>query len=164
MLESDKWKIRPIKKVDNDSIFKLIQGILESYDLAKPGTAYFDPYLRQLYEFYQKEPRGEYWVIVRDKTIYGGIGISPFGDYQNIAEVQKYYISKDIQGLGYGRKIYDIAEEFAKENGYKKLYIETIDTLGKANEVYNHYGFQKRDKPLNGSEHSLMNIWLEKEI
>lgn len=156
--------IRPIKSSDNEGIFKLIQGILESYDLDKPGTAYFDPYLDKLYEFYQKQPKGEYWVIVKEDKVYGGIGTSPFGDYENIAEVQKFYISKDIQGLGYGRKLYDIAEEFAKEQGYDSLYIETIDTLGKANDVYYHYGFEQLSKPLNGSEHSLMNVWLEKKL
>lgn len=158
------FAIRSIKATDNEGIFKLIQGILESYDLDKPGTAYFDPYLDKLYESYQEQPKGEYWVIVKDDKVYGGIGISPFGDYENIAEVQKYYISKDIRGLGYGRKLYDIAEKFAKEQGYDSLYIETIDILGIANDVYYHYGFDQRDKPLNGSEHSLMNVWLEKRI
>ena len=158
------FTIRPIKEADNEGIFKLIQGILESHELDKPGTAYFDPYLDKLYEFYQEQPNGEYWVIIKEDKVYGGIGIAPFGDYENIAEIQKYYLSKDIQGLGYGRKIYNIAEAFAIEKGYEKLYIETIDTLGKANEVYTHFGFEQLDKPLNGSEHSLMNIWLEKNL
>ena len=78
--------------------------------------------------------------------------------------VQKYYLSKDVQGLGYGRKLYNKAEEFAKKQAYKKLYIETIDTLGEANEIYHHFGFANRDNPLSGSEHNLMNIWLEKDL
>ncbi len=163
-MEGKELTIRTIKASDNEGIFKLIQGILESYDLDKPGTAYFDPYLDRLFEFYQKQPKGEYWVIVKEDKVYGGIGISPFDDYENIAEVQKYYISKDIQGLGYGRKLYDVAEQFAKEQGYESLYIETIDTLGKANDVYYHYGFEQRTEPLNGSKHNLMNVWLEKKL
>lgn len=163
-MKGQELTIRSIKKEDNEKIFKLIQGILESYDLAKPGTAYFDPYLDQLYEFYKEQPRGEYWVVVKEGNVYGGVGISPFGNYEQIAEVQKYYLSKDIQGLGYGRELYEIAESFAKEQGYDKLYIETIDSLAKANDVYEHFGFKNRDEPLSGSEHSLMNRWLEKKI
>ena len=163
-LVNDDFKIRPIESKDNEGVYKLIQGILESYDLDKPGTAYFDPYLSELYEYYQKHPKAEYWVLVKDDKIFGGIGISQFSNYKDVAEVQKYYLSKDVQGLGYGRKLYNRAEEFAKKKGYKKLYIETIDTLGTANEVYHHFGFAIRDKPLSGSEHNLMNIWLEKDL
>ena len=69
-----------------------------------------------------------------------------------------------MQGQGYGSKLYEIAETFAKEQGYKKLYIETIDTLGKANDIYKHFGFYDLASPLDGSEHSLMNIWLMKDL
>lgn len=163
-MEDKELTIRSIQPSDNDGIFKLIQGILESYNLDKPGTAYYDPYLDKLYDFYQVEPKSDYWVITKDGRVYGGIGIYPFGDYDNIAEVQKYYLSQEIQGLGYGRKLYNIAEQFAKEQGYNRLYIETTDKLGKANDVYSHYGFTKRTKPLDETEHFLMNIWLEKQI
>lgn len=163
-MNKEKIEIRPISAADNAGIYKLIQGILESYELDKPGTAYYDPYLSELYEYYQNIPNGAYWVLAYNGKVYGGIGIGPFGDYKDVAEVQKYYISKELQGQGYGRKLYEMAEKFAKEQGFKKLYIETSDILGTANNVYNRFGFKALEKPLDGSEHDLMNIWLLKDI
>lgn len=163
-MEKEELTIRQIQQTDNQGLYKLIQGILEAYDLDKPGTAYYDPYLNQLYEYYQKLPNGNYWVLVKGNKVFGGIGVAPFSNYEDVAEVQKYYISKDLQGLGYGTQLFQIAESFAKEKGYKKLYVETTDTLEKANDIYEHFGFIKREQPLSGSEHSSMNVWLEKDI
>lgn len=163
-MEEKRVDIRPIEKKDNEGIYHLIQAILESYDLDKPGTAYYDPYLSKLYEYYDSLPNGQYWILSMDGKVYGGAGIGPFGEYEKIAEVQKYYISIDLQGKGYGRKLYDILENYAKEQGYEKLYIETTDILSKANDIYEHYGFKQLKKPLEGTEHPMMNTWFIKDI
>lgn len=155
-MNEDEIFIQAIKPEDNLAIYKIVQTSLESYGLDHPGTAYTDPYLNQLYEFYQKEPRGEYWVLKRNETVVGGIGIAPFGDYKKIAEVQKYYIQKEYQGFGYGRLLFEQAVHFSKIKDYKKLYIETMDTLSKANKIYEHYGFKLLHQALDGSEHDLM--------
>lgn len=163
-MDKNEFVIREIEPQDNEGIYKLIQGILESFELDKPGTAYYDPYLSKLYEYYNELPNGEYWIIAKENKVYGGIGIGPFNSHKDVAEVQKFYISKDLQGLGYGRKLYELVESYAVDKGYKKLYIETTDALGNANNIYKHFGFENRGHPLNGSEHKLMNIWLEKEL
>lgn len=50
--------IRPIEKVDNPVMHHIIQHVLKSYGLDIPGTAYFDPQLGALYEFYEQEEKG----------------------------------------------------------------------------------------------------------
>lgn len=154
-----KINVEPIKAKDNEAVYYLIREILESYQLDKEGTAYTDPYLNQMYEFYQKEKRGEYWVLKKEGIIIGGIGIAPFGNYGEIAELQKYYIKEEEQGAGYGRLLFEKALSFAKAHDYEKLYIETIDRLNKANKIYKHYGFNLLEEPLEGSEHGLMDRW-----
>lgn len=94
----------------------------------------------------------------------GGIGIAPFGESKDTAELQKFYIVKDHQGKGYGSMLYQTAEKFAKNQGFQKIYIETVDVLGQANKTYAHFGFQKLEKPLEGSEHELMNRWFIKDL
>lgn len=156
--------IRPIKKLDNQAIQQIIKDILEEHQLDLPGTAYYDPQLGKLYEHYNEMPNGEYWVILEEDTVIGGVGIGPFGDYEDIAELQKYYLKKEWHGRGYGRLLYDKAFNFVKEQNYSKLYLETSDLLGVANQIYEHLGFKALDKPLTGSEHELMNRWFIKEI
>lgn len=157
-------EIRPIQRKDNQKIYEIIQSILEKYALDVPGTAYYDPQLDHLFEYYQELPRGAYWVLLENNQVIGGIGIGPYGDYEEIAELQKFYILEDYQGKGYGSLLYKQAESYAKAKGYKKLYIETIDVLDQANQAYKHFGYELLNKPLDGSEHELMNRWFIKEI
>lgn len=158
--------IRPIEAKDNRKIQRIIQKSLETVGLNQPGTAYFDPQLGTLFEFYQAEPKGEYWVAVDIKSdeVIGGIGIGPFGDYKTIAEIQKYYLKEDYQNLGIGRLLFKEALSFTKKMAYESIYLETMDRLSKANQIYEHYGFELLDAPLNGSEHGLMNRWYMKKF
>lgn len=156
--------IRPIEVQDNKAIQKIIQDILKKHQLNVPGTAYFDPQLGNLYEFYKEISNGAYWVLTKNHQIIGGVGIGPFGDYPNIAELQKYYIKEEFQGQGYGTLLYNKAFEFAKKQPFTHLYLETMDHLDAANDIYKHLGFQQLDKPLEGSEHDLMNRWFIKTL
>ncbi len=54
--------IRPIEPKDNEAIERIIKQSLESFELNLPGTAYFDPQLRHLAEYYNSDPRIAYWV------------------------------------------------------------------------------------------------------
>jgi putative acetyltransferase len=149
---------------DNQAVYKMVQTSLEQYNLDVPGTAYFDPYLDSLYQYYQDLKNGSYWVFEQNSEIIGGIGIAPFADYTEVAELQKYYVLKDYQGMGYGSLLYQTAEVYARKQGFKKIYIETIDVLDKANEVYKYFGFKRLEQPLEGSEHELMNRWFIKDL
>lgn len=159
-------KIRPIESKDNKEIQKIIKKSLEKHDLNKPGTAYYDPQLDTLYQFYKHLPKSGYWVAIDEtnQTIVGGIGIGAFGDYKNIAELQKYYISNEYQGFGIGSLLFQEAISFARHINYQSLYIETMDTLAKANSIYEHYGFRQLSEPLEGSQHGLMNRWYIKDL
>lgn len=156
--------IKKIQPEDNQAIFELIQEILESYGLDQPGTAYTDPYLNRLYEFYQEEARGQYWILKKNDQVIGGIGLAPFGDYEDVAELQKYYIKESFQGQGYGRLLFEKVFSFAKEMNYKSIYLETNDLLDQANRIYEHFGFELLTEPLKGSEHGKMNRWFLLEL
>lgn len=164
--ENLSFEIRPIERKDNQSIQKIIQISLEEVGLDQQGTAYFDPQLGSLFEYYQQEKKSQYWVAVEKKSgqIAGGIGIGSFGDHDGVCELQKYYVGNSFQKLGIGRMLFDEGFAFAKQMGYKFIYIETMDLLAKANNIYEHYGFQLLDKPLSGSKHGLMNRWYIKKI
>ena len=156
--------IRSIRSQDNQAIYEIIQNILKKYHLDVPGTAYYDPQLKYLFEHYQNLTSGEYWVLVKNRDVIGGVGIGPFGEHKGVAELQKFYIKEEYQGQGYGSLLYKVAENFAKTQGYEHLYIETIDVLDEANEIYEYFGFRVLFESLSGSEHDLMNRWFIKAL
>ncbi|SLM84725.1 MULTISPECIES: GNAT family N-acetyltransferase [Vagococcus] len=90
--------VREITQTDNQSVKKLIQSSLKKLGFDKPGTAYYDPELNDLYTFYKTRNKAMYWVVEEEGKIVGGVGIAPFKD--NICELQKLYVSPEIQGKG----------------------------------------------------------------
>ena len=157
-------QIREIKEADNKIVELIIKQSLESFGLNLPGTAYYDPQLGHLTAFYQQTPNAMYWVLVNENDVaVGGVGIAPFGNNPDICELQKLYISPEAQGLGYSRKLMNIALEFAKKH-YTYCYLETMNKLEIANLLYSKLGFQQLDKPLNGSEHGTMDTWYIKKL
>ncbi len=140
--------IRPIDAADNAELAKIIRTCLESYHLNVPGTAYFDPQLDALSDFYQAKSGRAYFVAVDEGGhVLGGVGVAEFDGMQNCAEMQKLYLSEASRGKGLGTKLLLQAEDFAKEAGYHHLYLETHSALQSAIQLYEKHGFHQIEKP-----------------
>ena len=155
--------IRAIRKEDNAQVKTIIQDSLKSLGLDIPGTAYFDPQLSNLYDYYNNLNHANYWVVEMDGEVVGGIGIAPFNEQDKICELQKLYLNPKAQGLGLSRKLMDTALAFAREH-YDKCYLETMHKLKTACILYDKYGFSLLNEPLDGSEHSTMDAWYIKDL
>lgn len=151
-------KIREIEEKDNQIIGDIVQRSLKEEGLNIPGTAYFDPYLFSLYDYYQKKDR-QYWVLEKDGVVIGGIGVGPFDENRQVGEIQKLYIIKEERGQGYAHDLMKTALEYGKKR-YDSLYIETFASLSDANHLYHQYGFKNLEARLSGTEHSACDTWL----
>lgn len=157
-------QIREIEDKDNQIIEQIIKRSLESVDLDIPGTAYFDPQLSNLAQFYRQQTSAMYWVAVNEEEdVIGGVGIAPFGQQKEVCELQKLYITPEAQGMGLSKKLMKTALTFATEH-YTYCYLETVEKLRTANSLYTQFGFQQLEKPLNGSEHNAMDSWYIKML
>ncbi|WP_421535853.1 GNAT family N-acetyltransferase [Priestia sp. D3YE.R1] len=155
--------IREIKIEDNKKIKEIIQNSLKSLGLDIPGTAYFDPQLNNLYQYYNNLNYAKYWVLEMDQEVVGGIGIAPFNEQDKVCELQKLYLSPKTQGLGLATRLTETALLFASKH-YKKCYLETQHELKAACKLYEKFGFKLLLKPLPGSEHSAMDAWYIKDL
>ncbi|RBW68347.1 GNAT family N-acetyltransferase [Bacillus taeanensis] len=157
-------QIREIEEKDNKKIEQIIKHSLESFDLNIPGTAYFDPQLSSLAQFYKQQSHAKYWVAVNEQDeVVGGVGIAPFQQKTGICELQKLYITPEAQGMGLSKKLMKTAIDFAKEH-YTHCYLETVEKLQTANFLYTKLGFQQLERALDGSEHNAMDAWYIKEL
>ncbi|MDP1383611.1 GNAT family N-acetyltransferase [Priestia megaterium] len=155
--------IREIKKEDNAKVKEIIQNSLKSLGLAIPGTAYFDPQLNDLHQYYTNLKHANYWVVEMEGEVVGGIGIAPFNEHDNVCELQKLYLTPKTQGLGLAKKLMETALSFASKH-YAKCYLETQHELKAACKLYEKFGFTLLPEPLLGSEHSAMNAWYIKPL
>jgi putative acetyltransferase len=69
---------------------------------------------------------------------------------ENICELRKMYLLKEMRGRGLGKIILDTAIDIAKEKHYGKIILETISALKTAIFLYKRYGFKEiKPKEIN---------------
>ncbi len=156
--------IRPIELIDNNDIAKVIRGALEEFGANKPGTVYFDSTTDHLYELFRTDG-SIYFVALLDGQIIGGAGIYPTENLpEGTCELVKLYLHKDARGTGLGKKLLLTAMDWAKQNGYHQVYLESMPELSKAVAIYEKVGFERLNAPLGNSGHSGCDIWMSKTL
>lgn len=157
-------QIREIQVSDNQAIAQIIKTSLESFGLDIPGTAYYDPQLNELAQFYMEEENACYWVAVGDNDkVVGGVGIASYNAELGICELQKLYVASEAQGKGISKQLMSTALEFAAQY-YTKCYLETSTKLEVASQLYVKFGFELLARSLEGSEHGAMDAWYLKGL
>ncbi|MHA8076907.1 GNAT family N-acetyltransferase [Aquirufa sp. TARAVU-A1A] len=156
--------IRPIEPQDNAALAEIIRAALTEFGANKPGTVYFDPTTDALFELFQT-PRSYYFVATQNNRIVGGCGIFPTANLpEGTCELVKLYVNKDARGTGTGKKLMEKSMEWAKENGYTQVYLESMPELSKAVSIYEKQGFIKLCSPLGNSGHDGCDIWMTKAL
>lgn len=56
--------IRPIEKIDNQGIAKIIRNTLTEFKANKPGTVYYDSSTDFLFELFAETPNSQYFVAL----------------------------------------------------------------------------------------------------
>jgi putative acetyltransferase len=157
--------IRKIEPSDNQTIATIIRSALKEFGADKPGTVYYDESTDHLFELFDQEKMGFYYVVVLHNQVLGGAGIYPTeGLPQGVCELVKMYLLKNARGLGLGKMLIEKCIETAVELGYTKMYLETLPELKNAVHLYEEMGFERLKNPLGNSGHTSCDIWMLRDI
>lgn len=158
-------ELRPITKNDNMEMAYIVRHNLEHFGLDIPGTAYYDPELDSLSDYYDANPekRAYYVAVNENKKIIGGVGVAEFSGFEKCAELQKLYLADCEKGKGYGNLLIEKALEIATSFEYSKIYLETHSKLVSALALYKKFGFVEIEKP-SFVLHGTMNLFYIKEL
>jgi putative acetyltransferase len=157
-------RIRAIQPTDNKEIASIIRNTFREFGLDRPGTAYFDTALDDMYGNFQV-PGSRYQVGLLDDRIAGGGGIYPSaGLPAGTCELVKMYLSAAARGQGLGRQLMEKCLAFAGEYGYRQVYIETFPELQLAMSIYERYGFHYLDGPMGNTGHFGCSVWMLKNL
>src|SRR4030095_16690199 len=157
-------EIREIRSTDNKVLASIVRNTLAEFGANHPGTVYYDPTTDNLFELFQK-PGAIYFVAEMEGGIAGGSGIYPSdGLPADTCELVKMYLVPAVRGKGLGRLLIEKSIEFAKQAGYKKIYIETMPELTKAMTIYERFGFKYLDGPMGNTGHTGCSVWMLLEI
>ena len=156
--------IRLIEPKDNIALAAVIRAALTEFGANKPGTVYFDPTTDALFELFNTLGSSYYIATINNKVV-GGVGIFPTENLpKGTCELVKLYLHKDARGTGLGKQLLNTAMQWAKENGYTQVYLESMPELSKAVTIYENVGFQRINQPLGNSGHCGCDIWMVKTL
>ena len=146
--------LRRITAEDNAAIANVIRQVSAEYGLtADKGYTVADPNLDELFELYS-QPGSAYWVVEQDGRVVGGGGIAPLAHSEpDICELQKMYFMTSARGQGLAKKLALLALDYARDQGFKRCYLETTAFLKEAVGLYERLGFEHIDGPLGCTGH-----------
>ena len=157
-------RIREIQAEDNLQIESVIKSTFIELGLPLIGTAYEDIETTRMFESYQEE-KSIYFVIEHQGVIKGGGGVKLLGSLDDsFCELQKMYLSIDLRGKGYGKKLLSKCLEAAQKMGYKYCYLETLSELETAVDLYKQNAFKNLDTPLGNTGHNSCQVWMLKTL
>jgi putative acetyltransferase len=153
-------EIRKIKPSDDAALAEIIRTSLEEFGANKPGTVYYDTSTDHLSTLFEAT-HSVYYVAVENGQLLGGVGLFPTeGLPPDTVELVKMYLSPLSRGKGLGKYLMLKIIEEAKQMGFQKVYLETMNELSKAVATYQHLGFELLSQPLGESGHHSCEIWM----
>jgi putative acetyltransferase len=150
---------RLIQKQDNAQVARVIREVMTEFQAIGEGYSIGDAEVDDMYGNY-RDKRSCYYVIALDGKVVGGGGIGPLaGGGKITCELRKMFFLPATRGLGLGRRLLLLLMDEAKKRGYKKCYLETLDRMWGANELYRKNGFELLEKAMGKTGHCSCDRW-----
>jgi ribosomal protein S18 acetylase RimI-like enzyme len=85
------------------------------------------------------EPGGAIYLAQKDDEIIGCVAVRPIKD--DICEMKRLYVRDGFRGLSAGRQLAEKIISKAKQLGYKRMQLDTLERLESALALYKKLGF-----------------------
>ncbi|MEM9888007.1 MAG: GNAT family N-acetyltransferase [Bacteroidota bacterium] len=159
------WQIRPIQQADNPIVAEIIIKGLSEYACVGEGYASADPEVQDMFTFSQTTGTAFFVLVNEQNTIIGCGGIAPLKNgAADTCELQKLYFLQEARGKGYGRRLVYVCLEEARNLGYKKCYLETVERMTVANALYQKMGFEALCDHLGDTGHGSCDSYYVKTL
>jgi carbonic anhydrase len=88
-------------------------------------------------------PRGRLWLAMVGGEAAGCVGLRPFDDVS--CEMKRLYVRPIHRRHGLGQRLALTAIDAAKSLGYRRMYLDTLASMGGAIALYRQLGFEEID-------------------
>jgi putative acetyltransferase len=147
------FSIRPIESKDDQAIADIIRCVMPEFGAIGDGFAINDPEVDWMSRAYS-ENRCAYFVVVMNGVVTGGGGIAPLiGGDDDTCELRKMYFLPETRGIGAGTAMMAKCLQAAREYGFKRCYLETLDSMKSAQNLYQRSGFNKQCGTMGNTGH-----------
>lgn len=98
-------------------------------------------------------PRGRLLLARYDGVVAGCIAMRPLAN--DICEMKRLYVRPDLRASGAGRLLAERVIAEARALGYRRMCLDTLPTMGRAQHLYERLGFRDivpyRHNPIEGT-------------
>jgi putative acetyltransferase len=160
----DRIELRPIRRQDDPAVERIIRQTMTSFGACGAGFAIEDPEVAAMSVAYAA-PRHAYFVAARDRVVLGGAGVAPLaGGDPEVCELRKMYLLPEARGLGLGQRLLDASLAAARQLGFRRCYLETLENMTQAQRLYARNGFERLCAPLGDTGHFGCDRWYAREL
>lgn len=133
----NKISIRKAEINDVSKIKEFSFSSLNEYEIAIPNN-YSVSDIDSTNAMIKNDPK---FVLLRDNTIIGFLFLKPLSE--DSIELKRLYLASTVRGQGFGDFLLNYAINFAIENNYKYIRLETTSKFKEAVSQYKKYGFNE---------------------
>lgn len=158
------YRIRPIRKKDIAAVASIIRDVMTEHGAVGCGYSINDPEVDDMYSAYPG-PDAAFFVVEKDGALLGCGGMAALvGGPPDVCELRKMYFRPELRGKGIGARLLGQILDAARESGFKRCYLETLESMGQARKLYRQHGFEPIDGSLGNTGHSACNSFMLREI
>ena len=156
--------IRRIVPADDAAMAQVIRTVMPEFGAVGDGFAINDPEVDWMSHAYAGT-RAAYFVVGQDGRVCGGGGIAPLeGGDIDVCELRKMYFLPELRGFGAGSALMLQCLGTARELGFRRCYLETLNGMHAAIRLYERSGFQRIAAPLGATGHGGCNAFYLLEL
>lgn len=156
--------LRPITPADNPQVAHIIRTVMTEYGAVGKGFSIEDPEVDAMFEAYDT-PRSIYLVLELEGRVVGCGGIAPLrGGDEHTCELKKMYFLPEGRGKGWGRALMVQLEKEAAERGFDTIYLETIERMAEANQLYQKMQYAALPGQMGNTGHSSCGLFYAKKV
>ena len=81
-----------------------------------------------------------FWCLLSNDKVIGTVGVKKLDE--STAELKALYLQSEFRGKGFGFRLLDKAVQFAKEQGYQRIVLDSMSQYDDAIRLYEKFGFK----------------------
>ncbi|WP_070971022.1 GNAT family N-acetyltransferase [Vibrio sonorensis] len=157
-------EIRPVTVQYDRDIRQIIEQVGKEFGAFGEGFGPSDPEVQAMSQHYLPQQGALYLVALKDDKVIGGCGVAPFSKEKNVCELKKLFLLPESRGLGAGKQLTIECLAFAQQFGYAACYLDTLSNMTTAIHMYEGFGFEYLDKPMEETLHGKCDVWMLKKL
>jgi putative acetyltransferase len=154
------YAIRPIEKSDNPAVARIIRQVMAEYGAVGCGYSINDEEVDTMNEAYPA-PHSTFFVIEKNRKVLGCGGMGPLlNGEEGVCELRKMYFYPELRGTGLGTRLLGIILDSARKAGHTLCYLETLEKMHHARDLYIKHGFKPIENAMGNTGHSSCNYFM----